>query len=739
MSKALRNRLLVIFGVIAGCILFVFPIEKRINLGLDLRGGMHMILKVEADKLPVKQQEDAVLRAIEILRTRIDSMGVGETVVQRQGQYEILVQLPGVTDREKAVDMVKRVAHLEFRLVHKDTTKLQEALKGTVPEGYVLKYTKGDDSEPVLIENKASMLGESISDARVDFDQTGIAPSISISFNDKGAQEFATLTQAHVGDKLAIVLDGEVLSAPNIKEAIMGGKAEITGQFTYDEASLLALALRSGSLPVPITIEEERTIGPLLGMDSIEAGKNATIIGAALVFVFMILYYLVGGVVASIALLLNLGMTLGIMGFLNVMLPGSQVTLTLPGIAGLALTLGMAVDANVLINERIREELDVGKPLASAVNAGYDRAFSAIIDSNLTTLIAAFMLFQFGSGPIKGFAVTLTMGLVASLFTSVYVTRTIFMYLLEKSIIKNLPMMHIIKATKFDFIGKAPIFLFISAAIIVYGFWSVAQKKSEAFGIDFSGGQIQEYRTDRVVSADEIRDTLKASDIKDAVIQESEKDGKQNIMIRTPKETDQQVQSALGQKFGQGVFEIMRIEKVGPVVGKQLRSHALWAMLLALAGIMIYVAFRFKHVDFAVAGVVALLHDVAVAMGLTVVFGRQIDLLVVTALMTIAGYSINDTIVIYDRVRENFTKAGGGKKASMADIINLSINQTLGRTILTSFATMLTVVSFYFLGGEVLNTFALTLIIGMIAGVYSTVYIVSPLVVWINKMQKKSW
>ncbi len=736
MSKALRNRILIILGVVAACIAFSWPLEKRINLGLDLRGGMHLIMKVDTSKLSENAKSDAVIRAMEILRNRIDSLGVGETVVQRQGEEQILVQLPGVTDRDKAVDMVKRVAHLEFKVVNEDPSLFKEAMVGKVPDGYELKYVKGEKSEPLLLEAKAAMQGDSISDAKVDFDQTSFYPKISLTFNGQGTKDFAELTQKHVGDRLAIVMDGEVLSAPNIREAILTGTAEISGQFSDQESSVLALALRSGSLPVPMYIEEERTIGPLLGKDSIDAGIKAVIFGTVAVFVFMIFYYFIGGIIASMALFLNLLMTIGVMGFINIMMPESQVTLTLPGIAGLALTLGMAIDANVLINERIREELDNGKALVTAINAGYERALSAIIDSNVTTLIAAFMLFQFGSGPIKGFAVTLTIGLVASLFTAVYVTRTVFMFLMENGMIKALPMLRLIHVPKINFLKNAPIFLVVSLVVIGVGLSSVFIKKNQAYGIDFVGGQVQEYHFSKAVSAEEIRKVIKDGGVKDAVIQQFEKNP-ENVIIRTAEDSYDQVQKAFKAVFKDNPIEIMRIEKVGPIVGKHLREQATWALILALAGIMIYVGFRFKHFDFAVAGVVALLHDVLIAMGLTVFFGRQIDLLVVTALLTVAGFSINDTIVIYDRVRENFNRTG--KKGTLSEVINLSINQTLARTFLTTFVTMLVVVALFFMGGEVLNTFSFTLLIGFIAGTYSTIFIVSPIVVWAQQFTKKSW
>jgi len=722
-------RLLVTLGVIIASVYFAFPLEKRINLGLDLKGGMHLVLRVETEKLEEARRNDAVLRAIEILRNRIDGMGVAEPVIQRQGQDQILIQLPGVTDRDAALRMIGQTAELNFHLVSDNPTYLKDALADSVPAGYLLKYTKGK-SEPVLIEQEPSLKGEAIADANVDFNSEGFGePRISLTFKAEGAKTFAKLTRDHVNERLAIVLDEEVLSAPNINEPILSGRAEITGQFSFEEASLLALALRSGSLPAPIRIEEERTIGPLLGRDSIAAGVQAAIIGGALVVAFMLLYYLFAGVISDIALACNLLLILGTMGLLNVLLPESQVTLTLPGIAGIILTLGMAVDANVLINERIREEYENGRPLHAAIANGFNKAFKAIFDSNTTTLIAAFMLFQFGSGPIKGFAVTLSIGLLSSLFTALFVTRTLFMAAQEMNILKKLPMIRILANTKIDFISKRYFFYVLSLGLVAAGVFGFFSKGDSAYGIDFVGGQIQEYQFERPVPSDELRAVLKAGGVTDFVIQKFEKHPN-NIMVRSSGDTYDKVTQALKEKMPDNPYQILRIEEVGPIVGKALRQRALMAILFALGGILIYVGFRFSHFDFAAAGVVALLHDVLISLGIVVVSGRQVDLLVVTALLTIAGYSINDTIIIYDRVRENMAKL---RKMPLKDILNLSINQTLGRTLLTTTTTMLVVVALYSWGGEVLNTFAFCLMVGFIAGTYSTIYIASPLVLALQK------
>ncbi len=728
MSPELRKRFMIILFVIAGCLASLFPIQKRINLGLDLKGGMHLILKVENDSLKDDAaKNDAVLRAMEVLRNRIDGLGVGEALIQRQGSNQILVQLPGITDRQKAMEMVDRVAHLEFRLVVSDESKLKDALAGNVPEGYELKQGKREGGGPLLIEKEAVLGGDTVKDARVDFDRTGMQPKISLTFNDEGTKTFGDLTTAHVNDRLAIVLDGEVLSAPNIREPILSGTAEITGQFKFEEASLLALSLRSGALKVPMHVEEERTVGPSLGKDSIESGIRATILGGILIIAFMSFYYFVGGIIASVALGVNLLMILGGMGLLNVLMPDSQLTLTLPGIAGIILTLGMAVDANVLINERIREELDNGRPLNAAINQGYSRAWSAIIDSHVTSLIAGFMLFQFGSGPIKGFAVTLSTGLVASLFSSIYVTRALFIWLTSGGMIKKLPMMHIFSKPNFNFLNKKHICFTLSVLLLAFGGFHFFQKKDSAYGIDFAGGQIQEFRFEKAIEADKIREIFNEGKLEHAVIQ-TFANAPQNVIIRTPEDSNAAVEKIFKTKMADNKFEVLRIEKVGPVVGQALRAKAVYAIVFALLGMLIYVGIRFKHFDFAAATVVAIFHDVLITLFVVVLLGRQVDLLVVTALMTVAGYSINDSIIIYDRVRENVPKS---RNRTLGEIINDSINQTLGRTILTTFVTSLSVLALYFFGGEVLNTFALVLMLGFLFGTYSTVYIVSPLfLIW---------
>ncbi|MFH1441780.1 MAG: protein translocase subunit SecD [Candidatus Omnitrophota bacterium] len=733
MGKRILYKTILILSIVGICAYFAFPLNKRINLGLDLKGGMHLLLKIDTSHLSKKDKLDAADRAVEVIRNRIDAFGVREPSIQKQGDDEIVVQLPGVTDRDRAMDLIGKTALLEFKLVSDDKEKLKQAIEGNIPEGYELKYAQ-DEKEPLLLEKEAVLTGSALSSASVKFDSSHFnTPVVGLQFNPEGAKKFADITEKNIGRRLAIVLDGKVQSAPNIREAIPSGEAVISGRFNPEQAQDLALVLRVGALPAPMHIEEERTIGPLLGQDSINKGIKASLIGVIAVLVFMACYYLLAGVIADIALILNLIIILGGLGLLPLLFPGISATLTLPGIAGMILSLGMAVDANVLINERIREEIKLGKALRAAIANGYSKAFSAIFDSNFTTLVAAFLLFQFGTGPIRGFAVTLTIGLIASMFTAIVVTRTILEILLKFGLLKSLPMLQLIKTTKVDFIGKRRIFYTLSLILIIIGLVSFAKKGQKVFGIDFAGGQLQEYSFKTPPEIDKVREILQNLNLSDASIQQF-KDNPKVILIRTAKDKNQVISSKLKEVFPNQDIQILRIEHVGPIAGKHLQDKATSALIWAIIGILIYVAIRFKHFNFAAAGVIALIHDVLMAFGFLVITGRQIDLLSVTAFLTIAGYSINDTIVIYDRVRENSRNL---KKLSLYELINLSVNQTLSRTILTSLVTLFVVVAILLYGGEVLSNFAFTLLIGFISGTYSTIYIASPLILAWSKKGKK--
>ena len=723
MTKNLQGRIAIALGVLIFALVGMLPLKDKINLGLDLQGGMHLLLKVDTSKLPAEEKEDAPLKALEIIRNRVDEFGVKELSVYRQGVDEIVVQLPGVTDRDRARELIGKTALLEFKLVEDNVDLYNKALQGEIPEGYELKNV---EKEKILLNKNTLLTGDTLINAEVKFDQSRFnEPYVAIEFNAKGATAFSEITAANVEKRLAIVLDGRVHSAPRINERIPSGRASITGRFTVEEAGDLAIVLRAGTLPAPIYIEEERTIGPLLGRDSINSGIRASIIGLILIFVFIVVYYLFAGIISSFAMLLNFVIILGTLGWIH-------TTLTLPGIAGMILTIGMAVDANVLIYERMREEMATGKHMRSVISFGYDKAYNAILDSNITTLIAAALLFQFGTGPIKGFGVTLSIGLMASMFTGIFVTRIIFEILSSNKNFTKIPMLKLFPKTNIDFIGKRWMAYTLSIIVLGVGLGTFLMRGEKMYGIDFTGGQIQEYSFTRAVSAEDVRKSIDAIGIKDATIQQFS--NKNQVLVKTAADEADKIGEAFKASFKDNPSELLRVEKVGPSVGKHLKKNALMTLIWSLAGILIYVGIRFKNIAFASAGVIALFHDVAVGMGALAMAGGEMDLNIIAALLTIAGYSINDTIVIYDRIRENLKLY---RKASMKEIVNMSLNQTLSRTILTSFMTLLAVVSIFLFGGEVLKPFSFVLLAGMISGVYSTVYIASPLIIsWQNRQLK---
>lgn len=720
MLKNLKWKVLLVIAVVAWAVWMAYPPQEKVKLGLDLKGGMHLILKVDIDKVPEEVRADATDRAIEIIRNRIDQFGVSEPLIQKQGKDHIVVQLPGVTDRDRALQIIKQTAHLEFKLVSEDVEKIDAALEGNVPAGYELKHL---NNKPLLLEKRPSLTGDSLIDARVEWSTMQINPFVSFTLNPQGGRRFARVTKDNIGKRLAIVLDGKVKSAPSIETEIPQGKGQISGRFSEDEAADLALVLRTGALPAPIQVEEERTVGATLGDDSIRKGVRSVIVGAILVLGFMSVYYLSAGLVANFALSLNLVLIMGVLSY-----PRLGASLTFPGIAGIVLTVGMAVDANVLIFERIREELKVGKTLRLAISSGYQKAFLTILDANVTTLIAAFILFQFGTGPVKGFATTLTIGILASMFTALVVSRLILDILSLGKILTNLPMLQFVRNPRFDFIGKRRIAYFLSLFLIIAGVSNLGLRGRKNLGIDFAGGTLAEFRFEKPVSADQIRQVLKEIKLGDSSIQEYK--DKRNILIRTYADTSDKIIDKFRADFSQNKFDILRIEKVGPAVGKDLTTRAIRALFFALIGICIYVSLRFEF-RFALAAIVALFHDVLISAGALSLAGREFSVPVIAALLTVVGYSINDTIVVFDRIREDTRLL---RKANYQEIINLSINQTLSRTLLTSLTTLLVVLALFFLGGAVINDFAFVLLVGIIVGTYSSIFVASPLLVdWRRK------
>ncbi len=603
---------------------------------------------------------------------------------------------------------------------------------------------------PYYVEVRRQLTGDALKSAAVDYNPMTHQPNVEIEFDSKGAKKFASVTRSYaprgvknpnsdLGRQLAIVLDGTLYSAPVIREEIPSGKAEISGRFKVPEAMRLANVLRSGSLPVPVKVVQTSTVDPTLGRDSIRSGTRAALWSIIVVMLFMFMYYRYAGFVADIALmtealLFPLAMVVA-GGFLGLFTSstasgGSQFglpTLTMPGIAGIILSVGMAVDANVIIYERIREEMRAGKTIGAAIGAGYERAFSAIFDSNLTTIITAVILFILGTGPIRGYAVTLTAGIIISMIVVLIYTRLFFEVMVRKFNLKSLHMTQLIKPTSIDFLRlKFPAIIVSLVIILGTGAAFFYEGYQKNMGVDFMGGTSLLLSFDQKVPVEQVRDALQGAKI-DATIQYQREMGeigsaKEFLDVRVGENDDEAAKQVLSTAFTEAGFKILKEDQVRGQVGEELRRKAIWAFIWAWVGMIVYLSFRFEF-SFAVGTIVALVHDVLVTAGVFCLLGRQINLPVVAALLTIVGYSANDTIVIFDRIREDL-KLYKGK--SYKDICNLSINQTLSRTILTTVTTLLSVLVLLLFGGGVIFDFALTLVIGLIAGTYSTVFIATP-------------
>lgn len=788
MNKNLKWKWLLIAALVGLSIWKIYPPQKTINLGLDLKGGMHLVLQVDLLKyfenkasstdeafqnflksaqertkesqenlIPVLKEtaetqeielskyfpdylsgekikpNDKILeefwkdassapdKAQEIIRRRVDAFGVSEPVIHTEGTNRIVVQLPGIKEKERAKALLGKMALLEFRLVSDDNQKILEAMKGTLPPGWeLLNEEREGMSYPLLVKRRAELRGDSLKSANPTVGQYG-EPIISFNLDSKGGKIFALLTEQNIGKRLAIVLDDEVLMAPVIKTAIIGGSGIIEGNFTQEDAQDISNVLNAGALPAPVEIIEDRTVSPTLGKDSIRKGILSGLVGLALVALFMGIYYLKSGVISDFALCLNILFIFAALVWFN-------ATLTLPGIAGIILTIGMAVDANVLINERIREESALGKKIGAAVAAGYDKAFVTILDSNLTTLFAALIMFIFGTGPIRGFAVTLSIGIIASMFTAIFVTRSVIDFLMTKRGLVKLPMFQILKATKIDFIKWKNLAYLLSIIVIGTGIAGAVVKGKKCLGIDFTGGQLVQVQFQKQISIDSVRKALLPTGLDTSYIQ-GFATGKDYI-IRTEKGSVQKIEEQLRISLPDLPFEIMRTEDVGPVIGERLGKQALLAIALSLVIMIVYVSYRYEFI-YAVGGIIALLHDALVAAGLCILTGRQLSLPIVAAVLTVIGYSINDTIVIYDRIREDKRLM---PKVPFKDLVNTAVNQTLSRTILTSLTVFIVLIVLFLFGGEVINDFIFTMLVGVVTGSYSTIYIASALVV---QWQKK--
>jgi len=711
----------------------------KIQLGLDLKGGTSFLIQLIAEDAEVTNEDGTktiekryitpsmVDQAVEVIRKRVDKLGTSEPVITPSGTDRILVQIPGLST-EKLQDtreQLQKVAKLEFRKVHADNAGILSGQVAPDPN-YIrmahveLEKGKEIDRGEIVVRKTVDMPGKHVVRAGAAFEAKGWI--VHLNFDSIGGDIFGKLTTEVYKERsqLAIVLDGKVISAPGVNDGpILGGRCEISGGFDEAGARNLASALEN-PLQTPVKIIEERSESASLGQDAIDSGIYSGLLGLGLIWLSVLFYYRLAGLVALIALAVE-GLLL--FGFLAM----TGAVLTLPGIAGTILTLGMAIDANVLIYERLREEVATGKTLKASLDASYNKAFSAIFDSHVTTLITAAILYAMATGPVKGFAVTLTIGIIASMFTALVITRNLFLWMFHFKLLKKITMADLIGKTHVDFLGQRRPAILASLVVIALLSVTFGIRGGHNFGVDFRGGDrlVLEAQGQKV-SEEQVRLAIEEIGIADNVVQTEKSPKSEFLTIRTPHDTSEKVDAHLKAKFPEAQFKTEGTEKVGSLVGDELIKGSIIALVLGLVGIMIYVAVQFEF-SFAVGALLALIHDIAITIGLYSLAGREISLIFVGAVLTIAGYSVNDKIVVFDRIREGIRAR---RRGSISQIMNNSINETLSRTLLTGGTTLLALAALYFLGGPVLNDFAFAIFIGVVVGTYSSIYIAAPIVLW---------
>lgn len=698
---------------------------QEVRVGETTDGKLTLDL---TDEGITERMSSVVAQSIEVVRNRIDELGTTEPTIQRQGTDRILIQVPGFDDSQRLKDLISQTARLTFHMVHPTITAAQAKVQG-LPVGTIILPSQ-DGGEELLMED-VSLGGESLVDSQPGFDPQTSAPLVTFRFDTRGAVVFAELTAKNIGQRFAVVLDNEVITAPVIQSSIPGGSGQITGNFTSESANDLAVLLRAGALPATLDIIEERSVGPSLGADSIAAGEIAGLVGGLLVIVFMFIAYGVFGLFANISLIINVLLILGTLSLLG-------ATLTLPGIAGIVLTIGMAVDANVLIYERIREEKRAGRSVVQAIEAGFQRAFATIVDANVTTLIAAAILFFLGSGPIRGFAVTLAIGIITTVFTAYLLTQFLIGRWFAWRRPKDLKI-HLVpfypNETKLKFMNKRWIALAFST-VTVLGSLGLFATQGLNLGIDFKGGSAIEVRAiDGSADIAEVRSSIGNLGLGDVQVQEF--GSPQDLLIRIESqhsEDDTAEQKAVNDVVAaiDDKYEIRRTEVVGPTVSGELALTGTIAVLAAIVAVLGYIWMRFEW-QFAIGAVAALVHDVILTIGMFAITGFEFNLASIAAILTIVGYSLNDTVVIYDRVRENLRKF---RKMPLIELLDMSVNDTMSRTILTSATTLLALGALVFLGGEVIRSFTFAMAWGVIVGTYSTIFIANPLLIKFNLTAK---
>jgi SecD/SecF fusion protein len=737
-------------GICALCLLAASPPKERLKGGIDILGGSSFSLTIQprtdanGEAMPITPSQ--VDQAIMVIEKRLNGMGTAEPIIARQGTNGILLQMPGVEPGESARirTTLEKVAKLELREVSPRNEELgadrkslaARVLAGSeIIPGYRAFNHKSKDEDgkeilrPILLNRRAALGGSDIALATPSPQQ---ADAVAITLNGAGTDKMIALTKnMRPGvDRIAIVLDGEVISAPVVNQVPLGKQFVIEGLREPGEVQSLANSLMN-PLENALVVGEFRSVSPTLGSAVVKQGLVAGALALFMTFLFVLIYYRVSGFIAIVGLIVNTIILFGIMAMFG-------FTFTLPGIAGMVLTIGMAVDANVLIYERLREEIESGKSLKHAIEASYDRAFSAIFDSHITSLITAVILFGLGSGTIKGFAITLIIGVTASLFSAILVTRVIFRWGIDFGWFKHLTFLHLIKSAHYDFMGKRRICIIGALATIVVSIAAFAIRGERALGIDFTGGtriMFQLGKTPKVTQGD-VEKVLTTLKLTKAAYPQQESNPTTGTLLTVRCATPDAKQITLKLREAIPAFSEKKAdsqdyvidasqEEVSALIGGSFLYQSLIAIAMGFIGIVGYMTFRFEF-SFALGGFIAIFHDVIICLGMVVLMGGELSLIHVGAVLTIAGYSISDTIVVFDRVREMLLI----RTDSVEKIMNEAINATLSRTLLTSSATLISVAILAFLGGSALRDFGIIIFIGIVVGTFSSIFIASPITLW---------
>lgn len=703
--------------------------QNKLTLGLDLRGGSHLLLEVDtseliANKNPALHEQivrDAVEQSLEVVRRRLDETGMVEPMITRQGSDSILVQLPGVNDPHHIRELLGTTARMTFHWAANEKSALL---------GKIISVQGDTPGERYQLEERVALEGKHISDARLAFNQETGEPVVNFKLDNEGARRFGDMTKHNIGRALAIVLDDRVVTAPVIRSAIQGGSGEISGSFTSASANDLALLLRAGALPAPLKVIEERTVGPDLGSDAISMGISTGIVGALLVLAFMVGIYGRWGLIACTGLAINIGLSFGVLSLLG-------ATLTLPGIAGFILSIGMAVDANILINERIREETRRGEPAMAALRAGFQRAYSTILDSNVTSLIAISLLFLFGSGPVRGFAVTMAVGLLISMFTAISFTRLVMEWRVEKLgkqplIISGIKLLDRISENTIPFL-RARFFGLIASAVLSLASVFLFFSPGLDYGVDFSGGTVIEVNAPATNIAD-LRNVFSQQNTLPMAIQEFGAEG--HYLMRMPMQSAEDVANGASvQAVKSAVLaispdaEFPRVEMVGPRVSGDFGDATILAIILAGLGMLGYLWVRFES-HFALAATLTLALDLTKTIGFFALAGVEFNLTAVAALLALIGYSVNDKVVVFDRIRENLRIT---PDKPLVQLLNESITSTLTRTVFTSVTTFLALLPMAIAGGSAVSSFSLPMLFGIVIGTSSSILIAAPIVLLLGE------